>query len=159
MKARFPLERVAGVSLLACLFAFVLAAPLLAADQPALPPPPLSPSPGPPLIVLSGILLSPTEAHQPNVKTLDLHVKDKTWSFEIENVKNLSGTETRTQLLESLQGRRLSLLGPDVVLRPLEKADMAGRQVHIKGIYNMSGRTLDVKSLVEDEGSTGAGSS
>ena len=159
MKARFPFECVAGVCVLACLFSLVLAAPLFAAGESAVPPKPLAPSPGPPLIVLSGTLLPPTEKHAANVETIDLHVKDKTWLFQIENVKNLSGKETRIQLLESLQGRRLSLLGPDVVLLPLERADMAGKQVHIKGIYDMSGRTLNVKSFVEDEGSSGEGSS
>lgn len=149
MNARFPFERVKGISLLACLVSFVLAAPPLAADESAVPPTSLSPSPGPPMIVLSGIPLSQGEAHESNVKTLDLLVKNKTWSFEIIDVKNLSGKETRVQLLESLEGRRLSLVGPQDVLEPLEKGAVAGKRISIEGIYYMSGRRLDVKSLEE----------
>jgi hypothetical protein len=116
---------------------------------------PGSETPGPPLVVLSGVLHPAEKAGGQSIQRVDMHVEDIKWSFEVKDAKSLSGTETRIELLEALHGRSLHLRGPDEVLRPIQNMQLAGEPVRIKGLFDSGGRTLDVKSFEKGNAASG----
>jgi hypothetical protein len=104
---------------------------------------------GPPLILLTGRFHPNEETSVPTLRKIEVRVEDTERTFEIEDVENLTGTETRAQLLEYLFGKQLFLRGPDQVLQPLQKEEMVGKSICLKGLFDEGSRTLKVESVKE----------
>lgn len=105
----------------------------------------------PPLVRFSGTLHSPKEKKESGVRTLTIRVGKAEWKLWLTDVQTLTGSNRGWMILRDISPRRLSLSGPDKLLRPLERPEMAGKAVTIEGRLYIGTRKLVVTTTGESE--------
>ena len=83
------------------------------------------------------------------MNTITVKVKDKEWLFSIKRAVDLSGDMDEFEILENIWPAILTFRGPDNVIDPLLKPDIAGKRFSINGTLYMSDRILQVYSATE----------
>ena len=107
----------------------------------------------PPLIRLTGILLPPEEKTPETYlnKPFTLLVRDKKWIMRLTNVEDITGSRIRSEfnLVDAIYPPELHLVGPEKLIEPLMKPDIAGKLINIEGRLYIGERMLFVVRVKE----------
>ena len=83
------------------------------------------------------------------MNTITVEVKNKEWLFSFKRAIDLTGDMTEIEVLNTIWPPTLTLRGPDNLIDPLLKPDIAGRRFAIQGAFYVSDRILQVNSIME----------
>lgn len=83
------------------------------------------------------------------MNTITVNVKKKEWLFSIKRAIDLTGEMDEFEILESIWPAILTFRGPDNLIDPLLKPDIAGRRFAIQGTLYISDGILQVYSVAE----------
>ncbi len=102
----------------------------------------------PPLVRLTGTLHPPDE-HGAPVHALTVYIGDRQWNFWLTDIDNMSGPPYGWLTLTDLFPRELRFSGPDEVLVPLQRPDIAGKPVSVEDRLYTVHRKLVVTAIGE----------
>lgn len=105
---------------------------------------------GIPLVEFVGTFYPPEQKEKVwRMNTITVNVKNKKWLFSIKKAVHLNGDMNDIELLDNIWPPILTFRGPDNLIDPLMKPDIAGKRFPIQGILYFSHGTLQVNSVTE----------
>lgn len=107
----------------------------------------------PKLVNLTGTLYSPGQNNSPGkegemgLSTFNVSIQSKEWILDLKRAQNLEGNELGPEILEHVFPSTLRFEGPQNLLVFLEKPELAGQLVTIRGYMHVPYNTFEVTAI------------
>ena len=106
----------------------------------------------PPRVRLTGALFSIEGEKQKEVlHELNVFVREKQWTLRLAKAEFVAGTGRNWMVLQRLFPPSVRFVGPEDLIHPLLKAEIAGKPLIIEGLLYVGTRTLFITAVEERE--------
>jgi hypothetical protein len=102
----------------------------------------------------SGMLLPPNEQSREDIATISIFVEGTPWLLRLGEVKELTARDQEQAKEQAVQLHQVRFYGPENVIGPLRKPDIAGKVLTIEGRLDTKEKRFLVTSVQEGTGDT-----
>lgn len=103
----------------------------------------------PPLVRFTGALLPLEEEGRRGLHTLTVFIKGQKWIFRLAKVETLTGRNRGWAILQDLFPPQVRFIGPEDLIRLLQKPEITGKLLIIEGRLYTGDRMLFITAVEE----------
>ncbi len=102
----------------------------------------------------TGMLLPANEQNREDLVTVSIFVEGTPWLLRLGEIKELTARDQEQAKAQAIQLRQVRFYGPEDLIGPLRKPEIAGKVLTIEGRLDLTERRFLVTAVEEGKGGT-----